>query len=75
MQFCEIGLINEMEVELLYTPSYSPDINPVEFCFSEIKGQLNGALLPLVHNNIKLAVLEATETISMQDRKGYYEAT
>jgi transposase len=67
--------LHEMGIELLYTPSYSPDLNPVEFCFSKIKGQLNGSLQALVHTNIKLAIMEAVDTISIEDMKGYYEAT
>ena len=27
----------EMGIELIYTPSYSPDLNPVEFCFSKVE--------------------------------------
>ena len=51
----------EMGIELIYTPSYSPDLNPVEFCFSKVKGNLNGYLCDLVIRNINLAVMEAVE--------------
>ena len=29
-----------MGIELLYTPSYSPDLNPIELCFNKIKCEL-----------------------------------
>ncbi len=67
--------LHAMGIELLYTPSYSPDLNPVEFCFSKIKGQLNGPLQDLVHTNIKVAVMEAVDTICMEDMRGFYGAT
>ena len=56
-------------------PSYSPDLNPVEFCFSKVKGNLNGYLRHLVNRNINLAVMEAVENITALDIKGFYEAT
>ena len=65
----------EMRIELLFTPSYSPDLNPIEMCFSKIKAKLNGELQNTVHENLKLAVMEAVETISPIDMTGYYRAT
>ena len=38
----------EMGIQLLYTPIYSPDLNPIEGCFGEVKATLNGDLLPLL---------------------------
>ncbi len=26
-----------MGIQLLYTPSYSPDLNPIKLCFNEVK--------------------------------------
>ena len=64
-----------MGIELLYTPSYSPDLNPIELCFNKIKCELNGNLKELVHSNINLAIAEAVETIRARDMAGFYEAT
>jgi transposase len=64
-----------MGIELLYTPSYSPDLNPIELCFNKVKTVLNGELRELVHSNTKLAIMEAVETINSQDMVGFYEAT
>ena len=49
----------EMGVEILFTPSYSPDLNPVEMCFSKIKAKPNGELEDSVRKNLKLAVMDA----------------
>ena len=40
--------LNEQGIELLYTPIYSPDLNPAEQVFSKVKGALNFDLLPVV---------------------------
>ena len=65
----------EMGIELIFTPTYSPDLNPVEMCFAKVKAKLNGELVNTVHENLKLAVAEAVETISATDMAGYYQAT
>ena len=64
-----------MGIELLYTPSYSPDLNPVELCFNKIKGELNGDLRQMVSVNTNLAAMTAVERITAQDMPGFYEAT
>ncbi len=72
-KFLKIGL-HEAGIELLYAPSYSPDLNPVELCFNKVEGALNGHLRDLVNANTNLAAMEAVESISAED-KGFYEAT
>lgn len=56
-----------MGIELIYTPVYSPDLNPIESYFGKVKAALNGGLLPLVHENLKLATAEPIETITSKD--------
>ena len=68
-------VFDQMGIELLYTPSYSPDLNLIELCFSKIKTVLNGCLKALVHTNLNLAVAEAVDTITAQDMVGFYEHT
>ncbi len=68
-------LFDTMGIELLYTPSYSPDLNPIELCFNKVKTVLNGGLKDLVHTNLNLAVAEAVDTINAHDMVGYYEHT
>ena len=67
--------LEEMGVELIFTPTYSPDLNPVELCFAKVKTKLNGELSHSVHDNLKLAVMEAVETITPRDVAGFYRAT
>ena len=64
-----------MGIELLYLPTYSPDLNQIELCFNKMKTLLNGEFQSLVHANTKLAVMEAVERITSQDMVGFCEAT
>jgi transposase len=65
-------LIEERGCELLYLPSYSPDLNPIEEAFSKIKG-----LIRKVEARSREALLEvigaAISAITGQDARGYFE--
>jgi transposase len=65
-------LIEERGCELIYLPSYSPDLNPIEEAFSKIK-----AILRRVGARTKEALLdalgEALSAVSAQDARGYFE--
>jgi transposase len=58
--------------ELLYLPSYSPDLNPIEEAFSKIKGLLRKA-----QARSREALLEAIgaaiSTVSDRDARGFFE--
>lgn len=68
-------VLAEMGIELLFTPTYSPDLNPIELCFNKIKTELNGRFSEDVHNNLKLAVAEAIDRISSLDARRFYHTT
>ena len=67
--------LEEMGIELIYLPTYSPDLNPIELCFNKVKALLNGEFRELTHTNTKLAVMEAVERITTEDMAGFYEGT
>ena len=69
------NVFNEMGIELLYTPVYSPDLNPAENVFSKVKNLLNFDLSTVVHYDIKLAVNEAVNLVSSTDMHGIYRNT
>ena len=73
-EFLEDFLAN-MGIELLYTPVYSPDLNPVEMCFNKVKTSLNQDYNDLVHFNVKLATSYAVQTITGNDMRGFYNHT
>ena len=68
-------IFNDMGIELLYTPVYSPDLNPVEHVFAKVKNALNFDLLPVVHYDNKMAIYEANGLISSSDVHGFYKNT
>ena len=65
----------EMGIELLYTPIYSPDLNPAKNVFSKVKNALNYDLLPLVDYDMKIAINEAIDTVTSLDMHGFYKNT
>lgn len=71
--------LNDMGIELLYTPSFSPDLNPIEESFSKIKHYVNENLVNQpawrVQHDIKLIVMRAITEITPQDMLGYYQHT
>jgi len=64
-------LIEERGCELLYLPSYSPDLNPIEEAFSKLKGILRKA-----EGRSREALIEAMgralEAITPQDAEGFF---
>ena len=65
-------LIEEKGCELWLLPSYSPDTNPIEEAFSEVKGLLRKAKARTLD-----ALFEATartlDAVSACDARGYFE--
>jgi transposase len=65
-------LIEGRGCELLYLPSYSPDLNPIEEAFSKIKGLIRKA-----QARSREALLEALgaaiSALSAQDARGFFE--
>jgi transposase len=64
-------LIEERGCELLYLPSYSPDLNPIEEAFSKLKGILRKA-----EARSREALIEvmgkALEAITPRDAEGFF---
>jgi len=61
-------------MELVCTPTYSPDFNPVEFVFSKMRAEMHYNFQNIVEENLKLSVFEALQTVSASDMEGYYLA-
>ena len=69
------SFLNDMGIELIFTPTYSPDLNPVEFVFSKIRTVMRHKLKQTVESNLKLGVYEALGTLQTCDMKGFFRAT
>ena len=60
-------------IEYIFTPTYSPDLNPVERVFSKIKSVISRPeFSDLVHENLAYAIYCAVGYITSADCVGYY---
>ena len=59
--------LNERNIELVYTPTYSPDFNPAEFIFNKMRSVMCYHLWDLTNENTELAAYEAVDHITSHD--------
>jgi transposase len=65
-------LIEGRDLELLYLPGYSPNLNPIEEAFSKIKGIVRGACAR-TREALLEALSEALSAVSLRDAQGFFE--
>ena len=64
---------DELGVELLFLPVYSPDMNPVEEVFAKLKYLLKYKYNNIVFDNLEYAIWLALADITPGDMYGYYK--
>ena len=67
------SFLNDLGMELIFLPVYSPDLNPVEEVFSKLKYLLKYRYQELVWDNLEYAVLRAVGDVIAADTYGYYK--
>lgn len=67
--------LRDRNIELIYTPTYSPDFNPVEFVFNKMRTVMKYNLWDLTNHNIRLAAIEASEYITSADMLNFFRYT
>lgn len=79
MDNCAIHKLDEIEdalaaagVGLLFLPAYSPDLNPIEHCWSKVKARLR-ALKPRTVSALFDALVAAFATITSHDLQGWVQ--
>ena len=65
-------LIEERGCELIYLPSYSPDLNPIEEAFSKIKGLVRKAEARSREALVE-AIGKALSAVTSGDARGFFE--
>jgi transposase len=65
-------LIEERGCELIYLPSYWPDLNPIEQAFSKLKSYLREACARS-HETLMEVIGEALRTISASDAESFFD--
>jgi transposase len=61
----------EAEVSLLYLPPYSPDLSPIEECWSKVKTILR-TKAARTREALEQAIAEACETVTVNDARGWF---
>jgi transposase len=65
-------MIQERGCELIYLPSYSPDLNPIEEAFSKIKGLVRKAEARSREALVE-AIGSALSSVTSRDARGFFE--
>ena len=66
------SFLNDLGMELVYLPAYSPDFNPDEEVFSKLKYLLKYQYQDTVFENLESAVWLAVGNLEVADMHGYY---
>jgi transposase len=65
-------LVEHRGCELVYLPSYSPDLNPIEEAFSKLKGYLREACARS-HQTLMEVIGEPLRTIGASDAESFFD--
>ena len=65
------ALINARGATLKFLPPYSPDFNPIENMWSQVKTHLRGAKAR-TQEKLFTAIGQALETVTSKDAKGFF---
>ena len=64
-------IIEKAQCHILYLPPYSPDLNPIEQCWSKIKGHLRGAKAR-EQKTLSNAISDALSSVSSRNSQGWF---
>ena len=68
--------LSQQGIDVVFTPKYSPDMNPIEGCFSQIKSILRRPSYGnILHSNLHAAIYSATKMITSSDMHAYFRHT
>ena len=67
---------DDLGIELVYLPTYSPDLNPVENCFNKLKTLLKrDHYREILHDNVAVAVYDAVSLITPAETRHFFVST
>ena len=67
--------LNDLNVELVYMPCYSPDFNPAEYVFGKIKTLLKYRLQDLTNTNLVESLYTAISLVTVGDMREFFRIT
>lgn len=66
-------LLGQVGIEYVFTPAYSPTMNPVELCFQHIKCVMRSSeLRSIALDNLHYAIMTAVNRVTGSDCEGYF---
>jgi hypothetical protein len=66
--------LDEIGCVLVYLPTYSPELNPIELVFNKLKTILHRVdYQDLLRDNLHVAAYEALKQITASDMRGFYK--
>ena len=65
-------LIDARGAAVVFLPPYSPDLNPIELCWSKVKARLR-ALKPRTPDALLDALVDAFATVSVHDIRSWFQ--
>ena len=78
MDNCPIHKLDEIEdlvdargAGVVFLPASSPDLNPIEHCWSKVKARLR-ALKPRTSEDLLAALVDAFATVTRRDIRGWF---
>lgn len=67
--------LQDLNIELVYLPAYSPDFNPVEYVFGKLRTLMKYQFIDETVLNVKESLYSAIAHISPGDMAGFYKVT
>ena len=69
------GWLSARNIELVHTPTFSPDFNPAEFVFNKMRSVTRYDLWELTNENIELAAVTAAVDYVTSDNMDFFRYT
>ena len=67
--------LEDLNIELVFMPAYSPDFNPTEYVFGKMKCLLKNRLWHLANRDLRQSLYEAIKFITPGDMHEFFRIT
>ena len=69
-----VPFLDRLGIEYIFTPTYSPNLNPAELCFQHIKTLFKTRHISrMARNNLEYTIMHCLNSVTSMDCKGYYK--
>ena len=67
--------LDQLNIEVVFMPAYSPDFNPTEYVFGKIRTLMKYQFWHITNTNIKDSLYSCVEHITPADMAGFFNIT